>query len=520
MGSRSTWTSSAFGAGAGSRQLQWRTSAGAARPGPTTTAPSSLLAGGRWRRGGGGGGGRQRWAVIAAALFMLLLGGAFLLARWPATDTSRADETAGAPMRNHDDGGAAGLKNEEADSELHILTDQDARWHDGGEDRPQDSQLDTNADGTGSRNGGAPKATVKLDAVDLFGRQGDRALQLMAKAMEDAFRDAQFVSDNREKHIRSEVVGQHYAHLFQIEVEHAQFQMYVFSSFRDQLGKHIVMNGHWQARFCTVLKAAAAVALRQSGGRAIMVDVGAGIGFFSLHAASFGLPVYAYEPFEDNLTLLNASIRANDGFGSLIQVRPVAVDYEPRPAVCFKHHPHHKQNVRPVLEYDENECVTVPAVPLGDELTHNHHLAILKISVNGYEHRVWKSLQLLQTLATRPPCVLFVAIQPDDIDAATPSGQNVDDWGARAFLLSLLDAGYKLTYEQPDIYDESYDQRLIEVLEFQKQEAKDNPNGPGVDIDFEAVQEHNKMKGMADPGGGAVTSLQIASLDSTLQRLR
>ena len=104
-------------------------------------------------------------------------------------------------------------------------------------------------------------------------------------------------------------------------------------------------------------------------------------------------------------------------------------------------------------------------MPLNEEVNHNHHITVMKISVNGYEHRVWKSLQRLHLQPTRQPCILFVAIHPDEIDAATPAGERVDEWGTRAFLANLLDSGYTLTYERPTGLDEEYDQRLIEQLE-------------------------------------------------------
>ena len=105
-------------------------------------------------------------------------------------------------------------------------------------------------------------------------------------------------------------------------VGHGDFQS------REEVGAVLTQFGNWQAGSDPTMAPSAVSAVIGSLGdvssHAVFVDIGAGIGFYSLYAASRGHRVIATELAPRSLAAFSASIDYN-GFGNLITVRNVSV---------------------------------------------------------------------------------------------------------------------------------------------------------------------------------------------------
>ena len=95
----------------------------------------------------------------------------------------------------------------------------------------------------------------------------------------------------------------------------------------DVVGASLTKWGGWQAgRYEPIAPTSAEAlvgSLSSSGVGGVLLDVGAGLGFFSLAAAARGFPVIAYE-WNGGDELLEASV-AHNGFGELVDVRVVRI---------------------------------------------------------------------------------------------------------------------------------------------------------------------------------------------------
>jgi FkbM family methyltransferase len=136
------------------------------------------------------------------------------------------------------------------------------------------------------------------------------------------------------------------------------------------------------------------------------LDVGANIGYFSLLAATLVGPqghVYAVEPNDANVKLLESSIRRN-GFKNITVMQVGATN---RLQTLFLHATTGNGSTSAPGESDDLFAArTVPGIPLDNLLTQRQSpLKLIKIDVEGYEY---KALQGARTvLAQDRPHIVF-----------------------------------------------------------------------------------------------------------------
>jgi FkbM family methyltransferase len=86
----------------------------------------------------------------------------------------------------------------------------------------------------------------------------------------------------------------------------------------EHISDYIRKFGTWEPISTTILEELYKAATPDT----VFVDVGANIGYYSLHAASLNIPVVAFEPVAANMALFNKSIE-NNGFQGKIHTRMI-----------------------------------------------------------------------------------------------------------------------------------------------------------------------------------------------------
>ncbi|HNU11809.1 MAG TPA: FkbM family methyltransferase [Rubrivivax sp.] len=136
-----------------------------------------------------------------------------------------------------------------------------------------------------------------------------------------------------------------------------------------------------------------------------VVDIGANIGWFTLHLARRVGPagvIHAFEPEPANLRLLEANVRAN-GL-SWVVIHPVALGEAPGEALLHTT----AYNTGMHRLYD-SVCCDGPAIPVAvqrlDDLLAPGQVALVKIDVEGYEHAVLRGARVLLSTPPQPRVV-------------------------------------------------------------------------------------------------------------------
>ncbi|MEM1109174.1 MAG: FkbM family methyltransferase [Planctomycetota bacterium] len=182
----------------------------------------------------------------------------------------------------------------------------------------------------------------------------------------------------------------------------------------DDLGgtPHLIVHGHWELAvthvFESVLKPGMTV-----------LDIGANIGYFTLHAArSVGSEgkVMAFEPTPDNLHFLRSNLLMN-GF-SWVQVIDQALWNEAgtmtmRTLEGFSGG-HTLIGVAPD-QLAEHEMVEVPTVRLDDLLGHDNHVDVIKMDAEGAEPMILEGME--KTLAANPKLKILLEFAPESLQA-------------------------------------------------------------------------------------------------------
>jgi FkbM family methyltransferase len=131
----------------------------------------------------------------------------------------------------------------------------------------------------------------------------------------------------------------------------------------------------------------------------LFVDVGANIGYYSLHAASFGIPVMAFEPVSANLALFKKSIEKN-GFQDKIHTHMIPLsDKNEYITINISRSNMGLASSRTLPKIDQSYSQTSRANTFDEHFGENCALdLIVKIDVEEHEKKVFQGM--VKTLST------------------------------------------------------------------------------------------------------------------------
>jgi FkbM family methyltransferase len=203
--------------------------------------------------------------------------------------------------------------------------------------------------------------------------------------------------------------------------------------------------GTWQPALAPTRKPSVVEALVGSLGghkrRSLLVDVGAGHGFFSLAAAARGHRVHAFELSNSSRAALQASVKYN-GFESLVTVHPLALGasnssicLQPAGRAASVHQQRGYGDPALLMANNSSGCGEFgrrsTLVAALDNIT---DVGAMRISTNGHEG--WVVEGAVPYLTTHPPAVIYLEFAPNLMRKANYSDP--------ARLLELL---YSLGYQ-------------------------------------------------------------------------
>jgi FkbM family methyltransferase len=164
----------------------------------------------------------------------------------------------------------------------------------------------------------------------------------------------------------------------------------------------------------------------------IFVDVGANLGYFTLLAAPIvgqDGHVYAVEPNDLNVKLLESSIRAN-GFENISVMQVAAAE---RLETLLLHSTIGNGTTSAMREHELFSGTSIPGIPLDIVLSgRKKPVALIKIDVEGFEYRVLRGAE--GTMRQDRPFIIF------EFSAA-----GIDGIGGEDFLRWLADRGYRFS---------------------------------------------------------------------------
>ena len=169
---------------------------------------------------------------------------------------------------------------------------------------------------------------------------------------------------------------------------------------------------------------------------AVVVDIGAQFGYFSLIAARRGATVHAFEPEPSNLALLRRNVDHN-GFGDRIRAVPKAVGARAETLDLHVYegsdsHGIHRHPEAAVREKIRIECVTLDAYIEGRPVD------VIKMDIEGHEPYALSGME--RTIAASPNLILFVEFAPELLRrAGTEPGAFLDRLSALGFAVELID---------------------------------------------------------------------------------
>ena len=151
----------------------------------------------------------------------------------------------------------------------------------------------------------------------------------------------------------------------------------------------------------------------------VVIDVGANIGYFVLHAAAATRPagsIYAFEPDPRNLELLHTNVRTN-GYEQRVTIESKAIGATSgtRELGLSRH-----SNLNRILEdgrrpsRDTGEAITVKMSSIDSYVTDHEidpaSVAGIRMDLEGFEAEVFEGMETV--LAAAGPTVLFVEMHP------------------------------------------------------------------------------------------------------------
>lgn len=158
-------------------------------------------------------------------------------------------------------------------------------------------------------------------------------------------------------------------------------------------------------------KSIAALEAKTAGKRALIIDVGANSGTYTLRLASSlgeGGVVRAFEPNPQMFQRLMHNISIND-LGSKISAKCQAIGARNSSAILNLHPDNLGQTSINKLDVNNLAQITVPVVPLSEQLTDSKDFetTVLKIDVEGYEAHVFEDFENLVETKNRPNYILI-----------------------------------------------------------------------------------------------------------------
>lgn len=228
-------------------------------------------------------------------------------------------------------------------------------------------------------------------------------------------------------------------------------------------------------------------ALQRLGSNSMLLDIGAGLGWHTLTAALTGHRVIAFEPFHENVALLNASLcTASSRVRDSVTIMPYALGAIPADgAQCELWQQSHGDRGAPLTICGTGDAATVPLAALRkagygrlahakiralDELMATRQLIIeentplvLHFDVGGWEPMAAEGCREL--FRTFKPQTIFATFAPKDIQrAALTTGSTTREarWRPGDFLRFMQASGYEYK-----LNSRSY--RAVELVEFTRE---------------------------------------------------
>lgn len=136
--------------------------------------------------------------------------------------------------------------------------------------------------------------------------------------------------------------------------------------------------------------------LHKVPGNAVVVDIGANVGYFSFMMAAKrpAATIYAYEPMQENTIVFSRNIELNKNLDQRIQLSQKAVTGTPVPSITlyFDNQDHNTVIASVFDDFDTHnkESVSIPAISLHEIITANRlqQIDILKMDCEGSEYPI------------------------------------------------------------------------------------------------------------------------------------
>jgi len=167
---------------------------------------------------------------------------------------------------------------------------------------------------------------------------------------------------------------------------------------------------------------------------AVVVDVGANIGYYALLEAGIARKVYAIEPEPGNLNLLRENVELNS-LGDRVEIMQMAVSNTSGRALLTLSSQPNQHRLCPQFRNRAGKSIEVSTVSL-DEFLENREADVIRMDLEGAEWLVIEGMKNI--LRGNRPLILFIEIHPE----------HIRDYGgdAPAMLRRLIDNGFRLRY--------------------------------------------------------------------------
>lgn len=186
------------------------------------------------------------------------------------------------------------------------------------------------------------------------------------------------------------------------------------------LAYFLMINGHFECGseklFCSLLKPGMTV-----------LDLGANLGIYTLHALKAGCEVYSFEPLPRIYEILGQNIKAN-GFADIgkAHLYNCAVSSKNGTAEFFYVKQMSGHSNMYGSEFDSDKSITVQVVSVDDCLKEIHHVDIVKIDVEGAEYDALHGMSRI--LSENPKIKILIEFAPGHIVRAGMAPQEVLDY--------------------------------------------------------------------------------------------
>lgn len=141
---------------------------------------------------------------------------------------------------------------------------------------------------------------------------------------------------------------------------------------------------------------------------ALVLDIGAQFGYYSLIAAKRGAAVVAFEPAPSNLSFLEKNVSAN-GLAERVKIVPKGVGRAGSKANLFVYRYSDSHGMYPVPGVEIANTVAIECVEV-DEIVEEAPVDVIKIDIEGHEPHALEGMEM--TLQRSNRCILFAELAP------------------------------------------------------------------------------------------------------------